>query len=184
MPFSDPLADGATVQRAYHAALENGVTVADCMSVAADARRANEVPSLFMSYYNPIHNYGLQAFRADCAACRRRRPDSARSATRRSRAPQSRVRKRGHGPNLSCRPHQHGRAHHNAWHEMASGFIYCVSLTGVTGARSDLGEAAGRPRRSRSGTHRPSPRRGLRHQHPRTGSEVARMRMARSSAVP
>src|SRR5438270_11824111 len=54
VPFSDPLADGATIQRASHAALAQGVTVDDCFSVAAEARLANEMPLLFMSYYNPI----------------------------------------------------------------------------------------------------------------------------------
>src|SRR5437868_939505 len=68
IPFSEPLADGATVQRASHAALEAGVTVADCMSVAAEARRSNEVPLVFMSYYNPIHRYGLERFAQDAAA--------------------------------------------------------------------------------------------------------------------
>src|SRR5689334_25390733 len=58
IPFSDPLADGATVQRASHAALETGVSLADCLSLAAEARRANEIPLLFMSYYNPIHKIG------------------------------------------------------------------------------------------------------------------------------
>src|SRR5689334_10404404 len=68
VPFSDPMADGATVQKASQAALEKGVSLADCLSVAAEARRTNEIPLLFMSYYNPIHAYGLQKLTSDCAA--------------------------------------------------------------------------------------------------------------------
>jgi tryptophan synthase alpha chain len=142
IPFSDPLADGATVQRASHAALEAGVTVADCMSVAAEARRSNEVPLLFMSYYNPIHRYGLARFAQDAgasgvdgliipdlppeeageikAAC-----DTAGIDLIFLLAPTStdeRIRRVA---------------------EMASGFIYCVSLVGVTGARSEIGSSAG-----------------------------------------
>src|SRR5919202_4125579 len=41
VPFSDPMADGATIQRASHAALENGVSLADCLAVAAEFREHN-----------------------------------------------------------------------------------------------------------------------------------------------
>ncbi|MEP6776607.1 MAG: tryptophan synthase subunit alpha [Chloroflexota bacterium] len=142
IPFSDPLADGATVQRAYHAALENGVTVADCLSVAADARRSNEIPLLFMSYYNPIHAYGLKRFAADCAQAGidgliipDLPPEEAAPIKAECESP---------GIDLIfllAPTSTDDRIKMVA--ELASGFIYCVSLTGVTGARHDLGEAAG-----------------------------------------
>ena len=133
IPFSDPLADGATVQRAYHAALENGVTVADCLSVAADARRSNEVPLLFMSYYNPIHTYGLKRFASDCAQAGIDGLIIPDLPPEEASAHQGRVRKRGHRPDLLLAPTStDDRIKMVA--ELASGFIYCVSLTGVTGA--------------------------------------------------
>jgi tryptophan synthase alpha chain len=139
VPFSDPMADGATVQRASHAALEQGVSLSDCLSVAAEARRTNEVPLVFMSYYNPILKYGVEAFARDCAASGvdgliipdlppeeagelKQACDSAGIDLVFLVAPTStdeRLRKVA---------------------EMASGFVYCVALTGVTGARSELGE--------------------------------------------
>src|SRR5437660_3412772 len=69
VPFSDPLADGATVQRASHAALVQGVTLADCLDVAAEVRHAHEVPLILMSYYNPIFKYGLRKFVTGCLSC-------------------------------------------------------------------------------------------------------------------
>jgi tryptophan synthase alpha chain len=142
IPFSDPLADGATVQRAYHAALENGVTVADCLSVAADARRSNEVPLLFMSYYNPIHTYGLKRFATDCAQAGIDGliiPDLPPEEA----APiKAECQSAGIDLIFLLAPTStDDRVKMVA--ELASGFIYCVSLTGVTGARHDLGEAAG-----------------------------------------
>ena len=138
VPFSDPMADGATVQRASHAALEQGVSLADCLTVAAEARRTNEIPLLFMSYYNPIYHYGLEKFAADCAAAgidglivpdlppeeAGELKDACASAGMdliflvAPTSTDERLRKVA---------------------EMASGFIYCVSLTGVTGARTEIG---------------------------------------------
>jgi len=65
IPFSDPLADGTTIQRASHRALQQGVTPQQCLEVAAKLRQRVEAPLIFMSYYNPLLHYGLEAF---CAA--------------------------------------------------------------------------------------------------------------------
>ncbi len=67
IPFSDPLADGTTVQRASHQALLNGVTVQTCLDLAKQVRDLGvTVPILFMGYYNPVMSYGVDRF---CAAC-------------------------------------------------------------------------------------------------------------------
>ncbi|MBF6612299.1 MAG: tryptophan synthase subunit alpha [Chloroflexi bacterium] len=139
VPFSDPMADGATVQRASHAALENGVSLQDCLSVAAEARRANEVPLLFMSYYNPIFRYGVEKLAVDCASSGvdglivpDLPPEEAGDLKAACEAA---------GIDLIfliAPTSTDGRIKKVA--EMASGFIYCVSLTGVTGARSLLSE--------------------------------------------
>jgi tryptophan synthase alpha chain len=66
IPFSDPLADGATIQKASHQALMQGVTPQDCLEAAAQIRKKMDVPLVFMTYYNPVLNYGLKAF---CRSC-------------------------------------------------------------------------------------------------------------------
>ncbi len=65
IPFSDPLADGATIQGASHAALLQNVTPDVCLDVAARLSWEVETPLVFMSYYNPVLRKGLDRF---CAA--------------------------------------------------------------------------------------------------------------------
>ncbi len=67
IPFSDPLADGVTIQKASFEALKNGVTPAACLDVAKRLREKVDVPLVFMTYYNPIMNYGHERFCLDCA---------------------------------------------------------------------------------------------------------------------
>lgn len=66
IPFSDPLADGATIQKASFDALHNGVTPASCLEVAGQIRRKTDVPLIFMSYFNPILAQGLSSFVGSC----------------------------------------------------------------------------------------------------------------------
>jgi len=67
VPFSDPLADGPVIQRATHAALQQGITVVRCLELAQTVRQSKpEIPLIFMGYYNPILTYGEDAF---CRAC-------------------------------------------------------------------------------------------------------------------
>jgi len=68
IPFSDPLADGTTIQRASHRTLEQGVTPKLCLEVARRLRQRVDAPLLFMSYYNPLLHYGLEAFCAHSKA--------------------------------------------------------------------------------------------------------------------
>ena len=66
IPFSDPLADGATIQKASSYALKNGVTPELCLEVARKLRRKVNIPLVFMTYLNPVFSYGLEEF---CSAC-------------------------------------------------------------------------------------------------------------------
>ena len=68
IPFSDPLADGATIQKASFEALRNGVTAEVCLDVASQIRRRTDIPLVFMSYVNPIFSYGLSRFVSACQA--------------------------------------------------------------------------------------------------------------------
>jgi tryptophan synthase alpha chain len=139
VPFSDPMADGATVQRASHAALESGVSLDDCLDVAREVRKANDVPLLFMSYFNPIFKYGLDRLAADCGAAGIDGliiPDLPPEEAADLKA--------------VCDPagldliflvaptSTEERLQTVAG--MASGFVYIVSLTGVTGARAEMGQ--------------------------------------------
>jgi len=138
IPFSDPLADGATLQRASFVALGKGVTPAFCLESVRKLREEGiEVPVLLMGYYNPILARGLEAFTAEAAvagvdglivvdlppeesaplreACGSRGLDLVYLL-----APTSTPERMA----LVAR--------------QASGFIYCVSVAGVTGARDEL----------------------------------------------
>jgi tryptophan synthase len=69
VPFTDPLADGATVQHANQIAIEQGVTLVDCFGILEDARaRGLKAPVLFMGYYNPILARGEARAVAEAAA--------------------------------------------------------------------------------------------------------------------
>ena len=68
IPFSDPLADGATIQKASFYALENGVTPQLCLETAKQLSQTIEIPLAFMTYFNPVFSYGLEEF---CSACTR-----------------------------------------------------------------------------------------------------------------
>jgi tryptophan synthase alpha chain len=66
MPFSDPMADGPTIQAAGLRALHAGMTLKGVLKLVADFRRGDaETPIILMGYYNPIYVYGVDAFLAD-----------------------------------------------------------------------------------------------------------------------
>lgn len=156
VPFSDPLADGATVQRATERALLNGVRVSYCLETVRNLREQGiEAPILFMGYYNPILQYGIERFCGDAAAAGvdgfivpDLPPEEAHELHAASQA---------HGLDLIfllAPTSTQGRIEEVA--ELASGFIYCVSLTGITGARSELpAELPAFLQRVRAATHTP-----------------------------
>jgi tryptophan synthase alpha subunit len=68
VPFSDPIGEGPTIQRASFAALESGVTTEVCLDVLRKLRAGGlDVPVILMGYYNPILAYGIDAFCRDAA---------------------------------------------------------------------------------------------------------------------
>jgi tryptophan synthase alpha chain len=149
VPFSDPLADGTTVQRASETALRNDITLADCLSAAAAVIRERDAPVLFMGYTNPFMQYGFERVAADGARAGIAGvivPDMPAEESAEfdfALAPAGLLRIDLYAPTT---PNERlakllPRAH---------GFVYCVSLTGVTGARralaSDVAEFVGRVR--------------------------------------
>jgi tryptophan synthase alpha chain len=137
LPFSDPLADGATIQRASYAALRNGVNTTTCLEVAASLRRGLDIPLLFMGYYNTILSYGPVQVGL---ACQRAGLDGlivADLPPEESGELRSICRSSGLDLVFLLAP--------NSTEEriakvaaQASGFVYCVSVAGVTGARQSV----------------------------------------------
>jgi tryptophan synthase alpha chain len=138
IPHSDPLADGPAVQTATYTALTQGTTVADCLAMCRELRAAGvTTPFCAMTYYNPLFAYGIQRFVDDAvvagidglivpdlppeeaddviAACR-----AAGLATIFLVAPTS------------------TEARIQFVTQRATGFIYLVSVTGITGTRAEL----------------------------------------------
>jgi len=67
VPFSDPLADGPTIQRASERALKSGTTLAGVLDLVRRIRQSSQVPLVLFSYYNPILQMGLEKFAATAA---------------------------------------------------------------------------------------------------------------------
>lgn len=65
IPFSDPLADGPTIQKAAIRALQHDVSLRDVIGLVKKVRRVSQVPIIFMSYYNPVFKYGEEKFVTD-----------------------------------------------------------------------------------------------------------------------
>jgi tryptophan synthase alpha chain len=137
IPFSDPLADGATIQRASYEALRQGVTPKVCFEVAQELRRQLEIPLVFMTYYNPVLKFGLEQFCSKCAEVGLDGliipdlpPEEGQELEQSTRS---------HGLDLIYLLSPASTEERiRLVASKASGFIYLVSLTGVTGARDKL----------------------------------------------
>jgi tryptophan synthase alpha chain len=68
VPFSDPLADGPTIQCASERALKNGVTLRKVISLVKDLRQVTRIPIVLMTYFNPVFKYGVENFVKDSRA--------------------------------------------------------------------------------------------------------------------
>jgi tryptophan synthase alpha chain len=67
MPFSDPLADGPTIQASSLTALENGMSIKTLFEQLKDIRKKISMPLVLMGYINPVHKFGIEQFVAKCA---------------------------------------------------------------------------------------------------------------------
>jgi tryptophan synthase alpha chain len=68
VPFSDPLADGPTIQKAAQRALDEGVTLKKVIEFVAESRRSTQIPVILMTYYNPVFKYGEERLVLDASA--------------------------------------------------------------------------------------------------------------------
>lgn len=138
IPFSDPLADGTTIQRATESALKQGVSVDRCLRVAEELRQTGlKIPLIFMGYYNPIFRYEERSF---CVACREVGVDGLivpdlppEEAATMSQA----CRTNGLDLIFLLAPTSTQKRIAKVA-KLTTGFIYLVSLTGITGVRERL----------------------------------------------
>jgi tryptophan synthase alpha chain len=137
IPFSDPLADGTTIQKASYQALQRGTTPKVCLEVAADIRRNLSIPLVFMTYYNPVLNFGLEDF---CRSCTKAGinglivPDLPPEEG----VELEDVTKRNDLDLIYLLAPTSTEERIITVAARSRGFIYLVSLTGVTGARQTL----------------------------------------------
>lgn len=138
VPFSDPLADGPTIQKSSFHALSQGVTLGTCLEVCQQLRSDGvTTPLVLMGYYNPILSYGLERFAVDAQYAGVDGvivPDLPVEESGPLRA--TCLRNSIHTIPLLAPTSTDARIARSC--DGATGFVYCVSLTGVTGARQQL----------------------------------------------
>lgn len=138
LPFSDPLADGPIIQRATQIALEQGMTVTRALGAVAELRRRGvAIPLVLMGYFNPLLAYGperLARAAAEAGADGFIVPDLPPEEAAEFEAAVAPL------PQIRMLAPTTPAARMGQVLQTARGFVYLVSLTGVTGARTDLPE--------------------------------------------
>ena len=138
--FSDPLADGPTIQKTSFVALQNGVTVHTALEVVRNLRKQGiQTPVIYMGYYNPFLRYGTEAFAQDAIAAGADGVIVPNLPTEEAIPFKSVCESHGLYLIPLLAPTSTDKRIEQACLN-AKGFIYCVSLTGVTGARAGLRE--------------------------------------------
>ena len=141
VPFSDPLADGPTIQRASERALKAGATLAGVLDLVHRIRQssfpANEVPLVLFSYYNPILQMGLQKF-ASSAASAGADGVLATDLTPEESEDYRRILIAHHLDTIFLGAPTSTDERLAKIAACSSGFLYLISRTGVTGAKDAL----------------------------------------------
>ncbi len=139
VPFSDPLADGPVIQRAHERALQKGITLKKVIALVKEIRQSSHIPLILMTYYNPVFKFGVETFIKEAAdsgvdgvIIPDLIPDEAHdfiSVARKHKidtifllAPTSTLERIKRIVKVS------------------TGFIYYVSITGITGAKLAIGD--------------------------------------------
>jgi len=139
IPFSDPIADGPSIQKASLRALENNTSLKDIIGMVSDLRKDTQIPIVLMGYYNPIYKYGVDCFVNDAVK-------SGIDGVIVADLPPEEA------SELISPAMVHGLAtiflvaptstpeRVKLIAETSTGYIYCVSTTGVTGAREKVSD--------------------------------------------
>jgi tryptophan synthase alpha chain len=139
VPFSDPLADGPTIQRASERALKSGTTLPGVLDAVRRIRQSSEAPLVLFSYYNPILQMGLEKFAAVAAEA------GADGVLATDLTPEEAdgYRRILHAHNLDTIFLAAPTSSDDRLKKISaatSGFLYIISRTGVTGAKDSLPE--------------------------------------------
>ncbi len=137
IPFSDPLADGPTIQKSSDIALRNGVTIEKVFGMLSELRSVSDIPVVLMGYVNPLLSYGVEKFAAKAAVSGADGlivPDLPPEESAELREAADRHALSTIFLAAPTTPDERLRR----LDEASTGFLYCVSMTGVTGRRNGL----------------------------------------------
>jgi tryptophan synthase alpha chain len=137
VPFSDPLADGPVIQRASERALKSGATLRKIMNLVPRWREQVHVPLMLFSYYNPLLQYGLRDFARDAAQAGIDGSLVVDLSPEEARPYVEVMREQNLDTIFLASPTSPDERLARAA-ELSSGFLYLISLTGVTGERKAL----------------------------------------------
>lgn len=134
MPFSDPLADGPTIQYASNTAISNGITMGKIFEMVREVRKSSEIPLILMGYINPILKYGVDRF---CKEAEESGVDGLiiPDAPMEESSIISKTAEDHHLDLIYLVAPNSSDERMRLVDEHSNGFVYCVSVTGVTGAR-------------------------------------------------
>ncbi len=137
IPFSDPIADGPSIQASSMRALAAGTTVRGVLDLVRNVRRTSDIPLVLMTYYNPIQRYGLEKFARDAADVGADGVILTDLTVEESGDWKELAERFGLDTIFLLAPTSTDiRIRKVA--KVASGFVYCVSRTGVTGEQTEL----------------------------------------------
>jgi tryptophan synthase alpha chain len=141
VPFSDPIADGPVIQRASQRALRHQISVAEILNVVADTRKEIDVPVVIFSYLNPLLQFGISRFAEEAARAGVDGVLLTDLALEESDEFSKTLRANSLDLILLVAPTSTDERLRTIA-ERASGFIYAISRTGVTGATAELSNEA------------------------------------------
>jgi tryptophan synthase alpha chain len=137
VPFSDPLADGPTIQAASLRAVQAGVHLEDVLNLAGDLRTQTQIPIVLMGYYNPMLQYGLERTAATAAA---KGVDGfiIPDLPQEEAGPWRAEALKANIATIFLAAPTSGSERIKHLGRLTKGFLYYVSVTGITGARTEL----------------------------------------------
>ena len=142
VPFSEPIADGPVILHANQKSLNAGTRVEDCFEFASEVTRRFDIPFIFMTYYNILYQYGIDAFVANMRERGLRGAIVPDLPPEEARAYLDAMRKYSLDPIFIYSPNTTDeRLKYIA--EYASGFVYCVARKGVTGSSTEFSDELG-----------------------------------------
>ncbi|MGI9553681.1 MAG: tryptophan synthase subunit alpha [Thermodesulfobacteriota bacterium] len=137
IPFSDPMADGPTIQLASERSLAGGTTIHDVLNIVKNIREHSDIPLILFGYYNPFFSYGLEKFAKDAKDCGADGVLVVDLPPEESEEFKQHLDENGLDLIFLLAPTSN-EERIKLVSENASGFIYLVSITGVTGSRPDM----------------------------------------------